>query len=459
MMNSYKIDPTTVFRAVLILGFLVMLAANMPGHLSLDSVMQLYEGRHHVRLTWAPAVYAVVLGVFDHFVPGTALYLVASGAVAFGALLALRKLRPTMSWLGPLAALLAVLSPSLLIYQGIVWKDVLFANLAVAAFVLLAHIAKVWSRPGRPWLALVGLILMFALAAQVRQNGLIAAAVAAIVMAWTARNEGWPSVLSWSVGGLIAVVLVSVGMGLASQPPGAGPDKASQRGILVLQRYDIIGTTAQDKTLVLEDIQSVSPNASTVIRTRGVPLYSPVRVDYVRLDPSVGAAFKSLPGGVINRQWWSLIQDHPKAYLAHRFAAFRWVLLTPMIDSCLPIFTGVEGPAKTLSDLSISAGTDRADQRLYNYGSWFLDTPVFSHLSYALVCGLAAVLFLLRREPQDVAMAGLMVAALGFAASFLVISIACDYRYLYFVDLAAMTAVIYLAIDPPLAALGFGRPK
>jgi hypothetical protein len=43
-----------------------------------------------------------------------------------------------------------------------------------------------------------------------------------------------------------------------------------------------------------------------------------------------------------------------------------------------------------------------------------------------------------------------MAGALGFAASFLVISIACDYRYLYFLDLAAMTGVLYLALDPRL---------
>ena len=37
---------------------------------------------------------------------------------------------------------------------------------------------------------------------------------------------------------------------------------------------------------------------------------------------------------------------------------------------------------------------------------------------------------------------------LSFAASFVVISIACDYRYLYFTDIAALTGLIYLAVDP-----------
>lgn len=459
MIDRYKIDPTTVFRGVLILGFLVMLAANMPGHLSLDSVMQLYEGRHHVRLTWAPAVYAVLLGFFDHIVPGTGLYLVASGAIAFGALLALRELRPTMSWLGPLAALLAVLSPGLLIYQGIVWKDVLFANLASAAFVLLAHTAKVWSRPGRPWLALIGLVLIFALAAQVRQNGLIAAGVAAIVMAWTARGGGWPATVGWSVGGLISVVLVSLSMGVLAQPLAAGPDAATHRGVRIVQHYDIIGISAKAPTLDLTAIRAADPAAARVIRTQGAAIYSPERVDYLRLDPAVGLALWSLPDEVVARQWRDLILQHPLPYLAHRWDTFRWVFLTPEIDSCLPLYVGVAGPIERLVDLKIPEIIDPVDQHIYNYGTWFLDTPVFSHLSYALICALTAVLVLVRREPQDVAMAGLMVAALSFVASFFVISIACDYRYLYFVDLAAVTGLIYLVIDPPLAALGFGRPK
>ncbi len=41
----------------------------------------------------------------------------------------------------------------------------------------------------------------------------------------------------------------------------------------------------------------------------------------------------------------------------------------------------------------------------------------------------------------------------GFASSFFVISIACDYRYLYFTDIAAMAGLVYAAVDPTF----FGR--
>ena len=44
---------------------------------------------------------------------------------------------------------------------------------------------------------------------------------------------------------------------------------------------------------------------------------------------------------------------------------------------------------------------------------------------------------------------GLLLSGLGFTASFFLISIACDYRYLYMLDLATLVALVYWALDPP----------
>ena len=54
------------------------------------------------------------------------------------------------------------------------------------------------------------------------------------------------------------------------------------------------------------------------------------------------------------------------------------------------------------------------------------------------------VMLLRRGEPADLAMAGLLAGALLFTMTFCVISIACDYRYLVFLDLSAMAASLYL---------------
>ncbi len=138
-------------QAVLCAGFLFLLATSLPGHLSSDSVVQLYEGRFGVRESFGPAVYAKILGLFDGVVPGTGLYVTASALILFWALLSLAALRGRVSWLAVGFALLAVASPTLMLFQGVVWKDILFANLTVAGFVALASAAKAWTGERRPW--------------------------------------------------------------------------------------------------------------------------------------------------------------------------------------------------------------------------------------------------------------------------------------------------------------------
>jgi hypothetical protein len=100
-----------------------------------------------------------------------------------------------------------------------------------------------------------------------------------------------------------------------------------------------------------------------------------------------------------------------------------------------------------LKALGLSARRTQADNRLQSYGLSLLNTPVFSHLAFGGVALLAMALLLRRRRPEDIAMAAMLCAVWAFTASFFVISIACDYRYLYFLDLSALVALFYLSLD------------
>src|SRR5690606_14106361 len=119
-------------RAVVAAGFLVMLGANLPGHMSYDSAAQLHEGYLGVRQSRGPPVYAWLLALFDSLVRGTALYVVASGLLLSLSLVGLADFGERPSWLGVAVAALMLLTPQVLIYQAVVWKDVMCANAAVA---------------------------------------------------------------------------------------------------------------------------------------------------------------------------------------------------------------------------------------------------------------------------------------------------------------------------------------
>jgi len=110
---------------------------------------------------------------------------------------------------------------------------------------------------------------------------------------------------------------------------------------------------------------------------------------------------------------------------------------------------GVTGPQAMLDDLNVQTGVDIQDRGLAAYAKRFYGTPVFSHLTWALVAVGAIVWLLRRRDPADMVMAALLAGSLAFTASFAVISVACDYRYLYLLDLAAIAGALYVALDPP----------
>lgn len=435
------------FRIAMAAGLLLTLAANVPGQLSYDSVVSLTEARTGVRQTWAPAISSAILKPFDQLLAGTGLYVTASAALLFLSLMSLTRLRPRSTWGAVALGVLAILTPQMLIYQGIVWHDVLFANLTIAGFLMLAQAARSWA--SRPILPLAGALLCLALAALARQNGLIVVAAAAGVLAWTARGGGWRASLAWGIGGLAAAGLLAVAINQLATPAMAVKNQRGDAGMLILEHYDVIGAKAHMPRLKLKEIAKVNPAAAAYLEANAARSYSASRVDTVDRDPALGKALWSVPTPVMNAQWRRIIIHYPAAYLLQRADVFRWTLLTPDLPQCLPVTVGVTGPAETLPDLEMQTGVDPQDQGVANYATHFYRTPVFSHLTWALAALAVIGLLLRRRDPVDWVIVALLGAALAFAASFAVISVACDYRYLYPLDLAAMVGVLYWALDPP----------
>jgi hypothetical protein len=428
----------------------MMLVANLPGHLTFDSLLELLEGRIRVRQSWAPAFYAWVLGAFDAVSRGTGLYVAASGLLLFAALASLAWLRRRTSPWAVLAAILFSLSPLVLIYQAIVWKDVLFANASIAGMICLAWALARWqARRARIALLVAALLLL-----------------AAVALGWTRFQARAPGVsteqgrrrrgLAWSAGGVVAVVLVSHAMNLATQPRGApGSGDGLGEGMRMLQSYDLFAAVTLDPDFPLTAVGRAAPAAAATFRSLAPKYYSPERIDFADGQPQIAAAMRAAPSAALAADWRAFVLSRPLVYLRARAEAFRWVFLTPNIERCVPVCLGVQGPQEALDALGMTFRWSAQDERLLGYDRAFLHTPVYSHLAYALLALGVAVALMVRRDPADASMIALMAGALAFAASFFVISIACDYRYLYFLDLAAMAGLLYVAVDPP----GAGRKR
>lgn len=429
-------------------GLLLTLAANVPGQMSTDSVVALTEARTGIRQTWAPVISSGMLKPFDSLVAGTGLYVTASAALLFVSLMSLTRIRPRSTWLAVGLGVLVLLTPQVLIYQGIVWRDVLFANLTIAGFVMLAHAAERWTaRP--PILPLAGALVCLALAALARQNGLILVVAAAAVLAWTARAGGWRASLAWGLGGLAAAGVLAAVFSQIAKPAQTPPKLREDLGMQILQHYDVVGAKAHHPRLKLKEIGKVDPAAQALLEANSARVYNPSRVDTLDSDETFRKTLWHVPAAAWNAQWRRVIVHYPAAYLLQRYDVFRWTFLTPQLELCLPVTVGVAGPDAMLQTLDLQTGIDPQDQGLADYARRFYGTPVFSHLTWAVVAVGVIVLLLRRRAPADWVFVALLGGTLAFVASFAVISVACDYRYLYLLDLAAMVGVLYTALDPP----------
>jgi hypothetical protein len=448
--------PKIATAVIIVAGFVAALASNWPGHLSYDSVMQLFQGRTGVYNTWHPPVMAWLLGMGDELVPGTALFVSFDALLAFGALLSLLHLRPMHAgWAAPVIASVAVLSPQLLLYQGLVWKDVLFADASVAGFICLAHAAARWREVRIVAALLVAAFVLLALAALARQNGAVLLPFAAASLGWIAAARGMSRRMAallgaGFLGGAVAFVLAATALLNLRSNGDSGP----QEQLHLLQLYDLSGAVARKPDLKLERLADGDPVFEAVIRTRGASLYSPVRNDPLMSAADVRAALEQADEVALDAQWRQLIAQHPVLYLRNRADVFAWLFLTPDIVTCRPIFTGIEGPARELGLLGIAPRHDARDLALERYGNAFMGTPMLSHATFAFIAIVCLVLLLRRRRPADVALAALLGAAFAFTATFFVISISCDYRYLYALDLSAIAALLYLALDARSAIMG-----
>ena len=226
-------------------------------------IVQLHDGRVGFYHTWHPPVMAWLLGLGDTLVSGTGLFVVLDAALFFGALLSLLWIVPRVSWAAAIVAALIVLLPQTFLYQAIVWKDVLFADSAVAGFVCLAHAAARWVNIQARIIWIVAAFGLFVLATLTRQNGLIVLGVGTGALGVVAlHNAGKKAAFVHSGIAFMSAVAVTatVSFALSLRSDGGEGPKAQLR---LLRLYDLIGAVAANRRcrLIVSTIQTPNWNA------------------------------------------------------------------------------------------------------------------------------------------------------------------------------------------------------
>lgn len=433
------------------------LALHSPGHLSVDSTIQLHEAHSGRIESWAPPFMSALLAWLGPGSVATALFVLLNTAATYGAfwMIARGTAETPWSWWRLSVALILIANPVVFAYVGIVWKDVLLASLCVLALSLTVAASRAYNPWHRTALAFLALLTLLPIP-MVRQQGLLLMPVFAIAPALLIAESAPAQSRKW----VLATVGVAVLAGYlllrfaVAATFTQGPDgRDLSVGTRIIRAYDLAGIQA--RTGATGPLARAGAPAETLGAIQET--YSGDRVDRLNAHPSVSRYFGSLDEEALKALWWDSIKRHPIAYARHRLSAFVWLLGLRDPGKCLPVLVGVDGVPDFLSESRLRAENEPRDDWLYEKYKGLFHTPLWQHWFYVLLL-LAAAIGAWRRGTRARRILLPWVAGLTlFVGAFLPTSIACDFRYLFLL-IPCVTAILLALVVPEQAARGPAPP-
>ncbi len=424
--------------------------AGLPGQMSTDSIVQLYEGRTHQTISFNPALMAVLLGALDSL--GSApvgFVLLSQGLFSWTLWLAFGGSFSRGRWWQFLLALVLVCNPVILAYTGIVWKDILFAHAIVLVFLLIFHWQERNARPSALQIVLV--ILLMTIVVGVRQQGLLFVVVAAwwlAVVVSKSRVRAWALIVPL----VLAPLLINKVVTETAQKPLDDPLAGSVVGFKILMQYDLVGIAVNGGKMPERD--PVTPEGKALAElSNQVPLYSAYRVDTL-INPSPN--FWSLPLLETATLWREGVERNPAAYFKHRWNQAQAFLGLKDVRQCAPVFSGIGGPVQhalvpqeLTSLLGLQPGMNHSSQYIIETAWELAKTPLLMQWAYILALLMVAVVLLIQRRYVLLSLVGCCYV---YFASYFVLGIACDFRYGYVLTVSASVLAVAALFKRPQAA-------
>jgi hypothetical protein len=422
-----------------VLGILAMVAAGLgltllvfyPGVMTYDARFVHAYVTQGIMEDWQSPAMILVWGWIDPIAPGSAsmFLLIVTLYWSAIALLAFTLARRSI-WLAVALVGLA-LSPPAFAFQGIIWRDVLFANSWLLAAALAFAAANSWAKLRLAAQAIA--LCLFAFGVLLRPNALIAAPILAVAILWPRR-------FSWK---RAAIVFVPIGVALF--------------GLVQFVYYGVLNAKRQHplQSIMVFDLggishfarQNVFPVTWNASETALLidDCYRPTQWDiYWRLEPCEFVMHKlndeKLFGTpAISDAWMRAIAKHPFAYLEHR-ADFMWNFLA---RQNLTMWTDdVYNPTKKVFP------SRRAFIALVAVQDALESTPLLRAGTWLIVCIAVTALAWRRRDtPAGCFAVGVCGSAAVYVLTFFAVGVASDFRYGYWAVLAGISGAVAVAGD------------
>ena len=437
-------------RIAALAGFLFVIAVFYPGFLSSDSIEQYGQAKAGTLSDAHPVAMSLLWRGLIYLHDGPFLMLVLQSAMLWTGLYLLTRVYMTR-WRGifPLLFLVVGITPNMLIYAGVIWKDVQMTHAYLAAtalFVWVLNTNRPTQKAARCAVFLAGLLLFYG--SLVRHNA-IAAVLPMLPLFACALSRCWDGVYSFVSPRMLSISMVLFILLLGTQPLlNVIVKPQNDHFIQYIQLYDLAGISIRvDKPLFPEwiindkarfNMESVkhfyNPYSGNYLfyNHYGSDYYAPLTMtrDKEQLAELNSVWIKSI------RAYWPQWIDHKlDCFLALlRFSDWSWNSVAGVLVIQEKPKTGRSLLSKaTISYLILFSGT-------YLFRPWIW--------LYIIITGLLVAMMGIKRFNQareQFAICFLLFSsAILYIAGYALVSSADDFRYVYWSTFATIIGWIIL---------------
>jgi hypothetical protein len=410
-------------------GFWLTLKLFEPGIMNYDARYVYLDGLKGFYGDWQSPVMTWLWRTIDPIAPGSAsMFLLITGLYWLGIVTLSSALARRALMLG-LALPLIALTPPLLAFVGVIWRDVLMAGCWLFA---VAMVFAATAETKRPLIIQVAATALVVLGVLIRPNAIAAAPLLITYIIW-------PREFSWKRTALLFVPLMIALYAIMQLVYYGALNATRQHPLHSIAVFDLGGITYFSG----ENQFPVTWSADEMEALRGRcydPSYWNVywNGDCKFVMAKVEHEQKLFGTPALSHAWLDAVVKHPIAYIRHRLTFFK----TFLFGSHLGMWTAdIEHPPKTIFE-------DRpwfmAFKRLHDA---LQPTPLFRMGTWFAACLLLCALGWRRRmTPEGAFVLSVCGSGALYVLSYLPLGVASEFRYIYWAVLASAAGLMVVLL-------------